>query len=105
MATTKDGGETWQKLDSNNIPKSLENEAPFAASNTNIESQGDSVWIVTGGSQARVLFSADRGENWTVQKTPMISGKTMTGIYSVDFYDHLNGVIIGSVEFKYSKSH
>lgn len=92
---TYDSGDSWQKVSCLKLPKIDEKEAAFAASNTNIESQGDSVWIVTGGSQARVLFSADRGENWTVQKTPMISGKTMTGIYSVDFYDHLNGVIIG----------
>lgn len=92
---TRDGGASWEKLPCENLPKVVEGEAAFAASNTNIEIQGDKTWIVTGGKVARILFSPDRGKSWEVIKTPIISGGEMTGIYSVDFYDEHTGVIIG----------
>ena len=92
---TYNGGESWEKLPCDKLPKYIEGEAAFAASNTNIETIGDSTWIVTGGKVARVLFSPDRGKTWEAFKTPIISGQQMTGIYSVDFYNDKIGVIIG----------
>ena len=92
---TYNAGKFWEKLPCDKLPVIIEGEAAFAASNTNIETIGDSTWIVTGGKAARVLFSPDRGEHWEILKTPIISGDQMTGIYSVDFYDHETGVIIG----------
>ena len=92
---TYDGGQKWYKLPCSILPKIEEGEAAFAASNSNIAIKGDSTWIVTGGKVARVLFSANRGKSWEIQKTPIVSGGEMTGIYSVDFYDHNTGVIIG----------
>ena len=53
------------------------------------------VWIVTGGKKARVFYSPDRGVTWEVFETPMIQGKSMTGIYSVDFIDDQTGIIFG----------
>ena len=52
-------------------------------------------WIVTGGKKARVFHSADRGKTWEVYETPIVQGKAMTGIYSVDFLDEKTGVIFG----------
>lgn len=92
---TVNGGKSWAKLSCDLLPKIEEGEAAFAASNTNIEIVGDSTWIVTGGQVARVLFSPDKGQTWSVYNTPIISGDQMTGIYSVDFYNHEIGVIIG----------
>ncbi len=92
---TYNGGRSWEKLSCKNLPEIIEGEAAFAASNTNIETAGDSTWIVTGGKAARVLFSPDRGITWKVLKTPIVSGSQMTGIYSVDFYNNNIGVIIG----------
>lgn len=92
---TKDGGNTWRKLDCELLPKVDKGEAAFAASNTNIAIYKDHAWIVTGGLRARVFHSSDKGDHWEVFNTPIIQGKAMTGIYSVDFYNESIGVIFG----------
>ncbi len=92
---TRDGGNNWEKLSCDSLPKTEEGEAAFAASNSNIAVFKDHVWIVSGGKRARVFHSADRGRNWEVYDTPIIEGGRMTGIYSVDFYDENTGVIFG----------
>ena len=92
---TRDAGETWIKLSCDNLPKAIEGEAAFAASDTNIAIAGDETWIATGGVASRVLYSPDKGKTWDVFNTPIIQGKSTTGIYSVDFYDAKNGFAIG----------
>lgn len=92
---TSDGGNTWKKLDCSNLPTVAEGEASFAASNTNIAIVNKTVWVVTGGTKARVFKSADRGLTWEVFDTPMIQGNGPQGIYSVDFYDENTGIIVG----------
>lgn len=92
---TRDGGKSWTKLPCEVLPKSLEGEAAFAASNSNIAIVGDHTWVATGGTTSRILFSADKGKTWEVIETPMISGESTTGIFSIDFYDELNGFAIG----------
>lgn len=95
IIVTRDGGETWEKLSCNDLPKAKEGEAAFAASDTNIEIVGDKTWVATGGKASRVLFSPDRGQTWDVFNTPIIQGIETTGMYSIDFYDALNGFAIG----------
>ena len=92
---TYDGGRTWKKITCDNLPNFIDGEAGFAASNSNIVISGDKVWIATGGTAARVLYSADRGESFTVQETPIMSGGEMTGIFAMDFYNENLGIIIG----------
>lgn len=92
---TKDGGNTWQKLSCDVLPKVEKGEAAFAASNSNISLYKDNVWIVTGGKRSRVFHSPDKGISWEVFDTPIIQGGQMTGIFSVDFYDEQNGIIWG----------
>lgn len=92
---TTDYGSTWTKIPCSQLPKTFAGEAAFAASNSNIAIVNDNVWIVTGGKRARVFYSPDRGVSWEVFNTPIIQGKEMTGIYSVDFYDENLGVIFG----------
>ena len=77
------------------MPKTAVGEAAFAASNSNISIYKNNVWIVTGGKKARVFHSFDRGDTWKVYETPIIQGASMTGIYSVDFYDDQKGIIFG----------
>ena len=50
---TSDGGNTWNKIPCSKLPKFEENEAFFAASNTNIKTIGSTVWIGSGGKKAR----------------------------------------------------
>ncbi len=96
IALTSDGGQTWNQVECGNIPSSLVDEYPFAASNTNIALSGSHAWFGTGGkAEARVYHSSDYGSTWTVSNTPIVSGGGMTGIYSIDFYDDNNGMIAG----------
>ncbi|WP_298420081.1 oxidoreductase [uncultured Kordia sp.] len=95
IIVTRDGGNTWQKIACENLPKAKEGEAAFAASNTNIVTKGDETWVATGGKTSRILYSADKGNTWTSYMTPIIQGLGTTGIYSLDFYDAKNGFAIG----------
>ena len=92
---TRDGGNTWNKIPCDSLPKVKDGEAAFAASNSNIAIVGNKVWIATGGKTSRILFSDDKGKSWQVYETPMINGEATTGIYSIDFYDENNGFAIG----------
>ena len=92
---TRDGGHTWKKLSCDQLPKAIEGEAAFAASDSNIAIVGDHTWVATGGRASRILYSADKGINWTIYETPIVQGLTTNGIYSLDFYDDLNGFAIG----------
>jgi len=95
IITTNDGGDSWNKIACSSLPQIVEGEAAFAASNTNIKIIGDTVWIITGGTKARVFKSTDRGKTWQVFDTPIIQGEGAQGIYSVDFYDKKNGIVMG----------
>ncbi|MCX7550164.1 WD40/YVTN/BNR-like repeat-containing protein [Xanthomarina sp. F2636L] len=90
---TRDGGHIWNKLSCDVLPKGIEGEGAFAASNTNIAIVGNNTWIAT--TTGRVYFSKDKGLSWDVVQTPIINGKETEGIYSIDFYDSLNGFAIG----------
>lgn len=92
---TNDAGESWKKIDCAILPKFEEGEGFFAASNTNIKIIGSTVWIASGGKKARVLKSDDFGKTWQIFKTPFIQGVGAQGIYSIDFSDNNNGIIVG----------
>lgn len=92
---TKDAGLNWTKNSCKTLPEIAEGEAAFAASNTNIAAKGKTAWIATGGVKARVFKSTDLGQNWTVIDTPIVQGGKMTGIFSIDFYDEKQGIIMG----------
>jgi len=92
---TRDGGNNWTKISCDQLPEISKGEAAFAASNTNIEIIGGHTWIVSGGKKSRVFYSPDKGINWEAYDTPIIQGEGTQGIYSVDFYDEKNGVVIG----------
>ena len=95
IITTRDGGNSWNKIPCDKLPKVIAGEAAFAASNTNIVIKGNNTWIVSGGKKSRVFYSSNRGNTWTVYATPIVQGKTMTGIFTADFYDANNGFVAG----------
>ena len=102
---TRDGGDTWKKTPCELLPPALDGEAAFAASDTNIAIVGDEAWIATGGLSSRVLYSSDKGHTWEVFETPIIQGEETTGMYSIDFYDALNGFAIGGDYTKPTHQH
>jgi len=95
IITTNNGGKSWKKTGCSLLPKSEKGEAAFAASNTNIASNGKKVWMATGGLISRIFFSPNRGKTWQVFKTPFVNGKSTSGIYTMDFYDGNRGIIFG----------
>ncbi len=96
LLLTADGGKTWSPIPPKRLPDIKKEEYGFAASGTCITVVGNSnVWLATGGMSARVFHSADRGQTWKVYPTPMTSGVSSKGIFSVDFADAQNGVIVG----------
>lgn len=98
---TRDAGETWQKISCENLPRSKEGEAAFAASNTNIAVFEDNTWVATGGMASRILYSPDKGKTWEFFDTPIVQGEPTAGMYSIDFYDEKQGFAIGG---DYTKS-
>ena len=92
---TRNGGKSWGKVLCENLPIIHEGEAAFAASNTNIAIVGESAWVATGGTSARVFYTPDMGLTWKVFKTPVIQGKSTTGIYTIAFANKYDGIICG----------
>ena len=96
LISTTDGGLTGTILDTTQMPPAKEGEAAFAASGTCLYvAPGGVAFLVTGGSDARVFRSMDRGKTWTVSNTPLVKGTAGSGIFSIAMYDQNNGVIVG----------
>lgn len=93
VIVTRNGGGTWDRSPCDNIPDLDENTGAYAASNTNIAIVGDKAWVVT--SKEQILRTPDKGNTWEVVKTPIQIKETYQGIYSIDFYDGMNGFGIG----------
>ncbi|MCF6358095.1 MAG: hypothetical protein L3J54_09845 [Draconibacterium sp.] len=96
LIRTENGGKSWERVD--DLPDVVDGEANFAASNTCIEFlPSGSAWIATGGKAARVLYSSDFGKSWKVAETPIVSGKSSSGIFSISFKNDNEGVIVGGI--------
>jgi photosystem II stability/assembly factor-like uncharacterized protein len=91
-----DDGENWKPIVSNQMPAAKDGEAAFAASGTclYIGPKGD-VYLVSGGNDARVFRSSDRGSTWTVANTPILKGTPGSGVFSIAFRNDLHGTIVG----------
>ena len=95
LLSTTDG-ENWKTLDNSKMPNAKEGEAAFAASGTCILTHGkNDVFLVSGGNEARVFRSTNRGLNWFVADTPIVSGTSGSGIFSIAMLDKMRGVIVG----------
>jgi photosystem II stability/assembly factor-like uncharacterized protein len=102
VATTKDGGETWQPVEAANIPAARPGEGAFAASGTCLVTRsGGLAWIATGGTGgARVYRSTDWGRTWKAVETSIRHDGDASGIFSLAFCDANHGVAVGG---NYSK--
>ncbi len=72
-----------------------EGEAAFAASNTNISSTKNYLWIATGGKASRILKLNFKNNQFKIFNTPIIQGESSQGIYSIDFLDDKFGIAVG----------
>lgn len=95
LIATKDG-ESWTRLETNGMPPAGEGEAAFAASGTCLVAAGKSnLYLVSGGGNARVFRSRDRGKGWTAAETSMPKGTPGSGIFSITMRDAKYGIIVG----------
>ncbi len=83
----------WSFL-KNNI-KLNPGEAAFAASNTNIASAKNYVWIATGGKSSRILKLNLNNQQIEVFNTPFVQGESSQGMYSIDFTNEKFGIAVG----------
>ena len=85
----------WLPIDNSGLA-AKQGEAAFAASGTCLITQGkNNLFLVTGGTDARVFRSNDRGVTWSVAETPIVKGASGSGIFSIAMFDDRNGVIVG----------
>jgi photosystem II stability/assembly factor-like uncharacterized protein len=93
---TKDAGETWQELPFEQRPIAKEGQGGFAASGTCLITNGKSdVYIGLGGQEASFFYSYDLGETWNKTITPIQSGASTEGIFSIAFKNEKEGLIVG----------
>lgn len=90
---TRDGGHTWNRLACDEVPSLDSATGAYAASNTNIATQGDNAWVMT--SKKSLLMTNDRGLSWKAVQTPIQIESAYHGIYSIAFYDAMIGFGIG----------
>jgi len=91
-----DDGENWTPMDTSKMPAAKTGEAAFAASGTCLITNGKkNAFIVSGGTDARVFRSTDRGLTWSVADTPFVKGTAGSGIFSIAMWDAKRGVIVG----------
>ncbi len=89
-------GETWTKIDTSKMPFAKKGEAAFAASGTCIVTKGKKrIWLITGGMDARVFYSKNRGKSWKVYDTPIVNGTQGSGIFGISMRTKKRGVIVG----------
>jgi photosystem II stability/assembly factor-like uncharacterized protein len=93
---TTDGGKTWNPINPANIPETQKGEAAFAASGTSLVTFGkNQAYICTGGGEtARVFYSENQGENWSVVNTDMPASQA-SGLFGLRFWDKQNGMAVG----------
>jgi photosystem II stability/assembly factor-like uncharacterized protein len=96
LLRTDDGGQKWYQLPTNKMSPAKEGEAAFAASGTCLITHGkNNVFLVSGGREARVFRSNDRGNTWLAAETPFVKGTDGSGIFSIAMFDAMKGVIVG----------
>lgn len=96
LISISDGGDNWKPIVSSQMPGAKDGEAAFAASGTCLITQGkNNAFLVSGGTDARVFRSNDRGQTWSVTDTPIVKGTAGSGIFSIAMRDSKHGVIVG----------
>lgn len=96
IATTADGGLTWQVVAPEKIPLATDKEGGFAASNSVLCVGKDGrAWIGTGGTKSpnsRIYATSDFGKSWSVHACPLVSD-TAAGVFSIAMHNGLKLLI------------
>ena len=95
LIETKDGT-NWSLMPHEQLPAAKEDEAAFAASGTCLIAFGRSTaFLVSGGTDAHIFRSDDRGKTWSVVDAPLTKGSASAGVFSIAMRDRQIGVIVG----------
>jgi len=86
------------------ILKMNEGEAAFAASNSNLASFDNYLWLGTGGSSSRIFRFDLKSQETEIFETGFIQDSEAQGIYSIDFYDKNFGIAVGGDYKKQSEN-
>lgn len=92
LLETIDGGETWNSF--KNQPNAIQGEACFAASGTCLRVYGHSIYIVTGGTNSRMLTYNDKDNKWDEWPLPITHGKPSQGTFSLAI-GRSQGIFVG----------
>ena len=93
LLETKDGGVTWTRMDTSGMPDLFPGEYAFAASGTSLDLLPDGQgWLATGGSVARIFYSADYGLSWRVMSSPILQGNPAAGHFGISA--HETGIVV-----------
>src|SRR5690606_30847645 len=98
------GKNQWYITDQKGKPKMNKGEAAFAASNSNMASSKNYLWIASGGATSRIFRLDLRNESWSVFNIPFIQGSSSQGIYAIDFYKDKFGIAVGGDYTKQSEN-
>jgi photosystem II stability/assembly factor-like uncharacterized protein len=95
---TSDGGKSWSRADTTNMPSSGKGEGGFAASGTCVSSGANGkAWIATGANgNCRFLITEDYGHTWVSIDSPLAKGEA-AGNTSVSFIGHTGFVTGGDL--------
>ncbi|MBK6749417.1 MAG: hypothetical protein KA956_02390 [Pyrinomonadaceae bacterium] len=90
------GGSKWEAIESDGSTAEKD-QAAFAASGSCLITTGTHhpAIAVTGGTKSEVLTTNDNGRSWNRSATPLISGTSGSGIFSIAMIGKNNGVIVG----------
>lgn len=98
IATTEDGGSTWEIVSNTNIPPFQSNEFTILINGQSSCNVVDNhIWF--GTNKGRIYKSTNKGKNWDVMNTNLSSNGNIS---SIAFKDTLNGLMVGREGASYS---
>ncbi len=93
---THDQGKSWHRVNKQNLPPLLANEAAFAASgNTIIVGEKNTLYFTTGGLSAHVYQSLNNGNSWQQFSVPLHTSTKTSGGYALAFNKQKQLFVLG----------
>jgi photosystem II stability/assembly factor-like uncharacterized protein len=93
VAATSDGGRSWEVLPDAGMPDST-GEYNFSASGDCLVTAGRTAWFGSGGEEANVYRSTDRGLTWKKSPSTIPAGES-AGVFGLAFKNPRQGVAVG----------
>jgi len=95
LLKTHNKGKTWQDVSQEFILFADEGEVAFAASGSNLKVFKDKVYIGTGGKYSSFFNYNPKKLKIDKVDVPIWSGSASTGIFSIDFRNDKEGIVVG----------